>query len=218
MSGFSLKNPSGSPVSKDELLEDLLRVAKIVGTTELTKSSYRTHGRFGTSSYGKHFGSWNRAIEAAGLMPAHEVLISNERLFENLMHVWEKYGRQPTRSELKIPPSKFTHNPYVRSFNSWRRALEAFVDFANSKERAAPVTIEIFEQSSTPRSPTLRTRFKILSRDNFKCVACGASPATTHGLRLHVDHIVAWSKGGLTEEANLQTLCEPCNLGKSNVL
>ena len=38
------------------------------------------------------------------------------------------------------------------------------------------------------------------------------------GLSLHVDHIKAWSLSGETVEENLQTLCEPCNLGKSNVL
>jgi 5-methylcytosine-specific restriction endonuclease McrA len=35
---------------------------------------------------------------------------------------------------------------------------------------------------------------------------------------LHVDHIKPWSLGGLTVDENLQTLCEPCNLGKSNAL
>jgi len=38
------------------------------------------------------------------------------------------------------------------------------------------------------------------------------------GLSLHVDHIEPWSRGGKTIEENLQTLCEKCNLGKSNVL
>ncbi|MCW5775769.1 MAG: HNH endonuclease [Phycisphaeraceae bacterium] len=31
---------------------------------------------------------------------------------------------------------------------------------------------------------------------------------------LHVDHILAWSNGGETVLANLQTLCDRCNLGK----
>ncbi|MCL4507775.1 MAG: HNH endonuclease [Chloroflexi bacterium] len=36
-------------------------------------------------------------------------------------------------------------------------------------------------------------------------------------MELHVDHILAWSKGGETVLENLQTLCSVCNLGKSNV-
>jgi 5-methylcytosine-specific restriction endonuclease McrA len=34
------------------------------------------------------------------------------------------------------------------------------------------------------------------------------------GVELHVDHVTPWSKGGETTLANLQTLCNKCNLGK----
>jgi len=36
------------------------------------------------------------------------------------------------------------------------------------------------------------------------------------GLELHVDHIQPWSRGGPTVFENLQTLCNSCNLGKSD--
>jgi 5-methylcytosine-specific restriction endonuclease McrA len=58
-------------------------------------------------------------------------------------------------------------------------------------------------------------RYQVLTRDNSRCQRCGAS-ALTHGVTLHVDHIVPVSKGGKTVLGNLQTLCETCNLGKSN--
>ncbi len=57
-------------------------------------------------------------------------------------------------------------------------------------------------------------RYDILKRDNFRCVICGRSQAD--GVKLHVDHIIPVSKGGKTEWNNLRTLCEDCNLGKSN--
>ncbi len=59
-------------------------------------------------------------------------------------------------------------------------------------------------------TPSLR--YDIMKRDNFCCVLCGAS--ANDGVKLHVDHILPVSKGGLTEESNLRTLCEDCNLGK----
>jgi 5-methylcytosine-specific restriction endonuclease McrA len=62
---------------------------------------------------------------------------------------------------------------------------------------------------------TTRLRFEVLNRDDSRCRGCGAS-AKVHGAVLHVDHIVPVSKGGKTVLENLQTLCEPCNLGKSN--
>ena len=72
-------------------------------------------------------------------------------------------------------------------------------------------------QHKTSRTISLQLRYKILKRDNFKCCACGASPAKDPNVELHVDHIIPWSKGGETEEDNLQTLCSMCNLGKSNL-
>ena len=57
-------------------------------------------------------------------------------------------------------------------------------------------------------------RYDILKRDNFKCQICGATQ--NDGVTLHVDHIVPVSKGGKTEWSNLRTLCERCNLGKSD--
>lgn len=57
-------------------------------------------------------------------------------------------------------------------------------------------------------------RYDVLKRDNYKCKICGAS--AQDGAKLHVDHIVPVSKGGKTTISNLQTLCDRCNIGKSN--
>lgn len=69
----------------------------------------------------------------------------------------------------------------------------------------------------TRREPGMRLRFEVLKRDNFKCCACGASPAKDPAIELHIDHVIPWSKGGETEPDNLQTLCAICNIGKSDV-
>ena len=61
-----------------------------------------------------------------------------------------------------------------------------------------------------------KLRYAVLKRDNFKCRACGASPAKDSNIELHVDHIIPWSKGGETTLENLQTLCSRCNIGKSD--
>ena len=57
-------------------------------------------------------------------------------------------------------------------------------------------------------------RYDILKRDGFKCTLCGAT--ADNGVTLHVDHIVPVAKGGKTEWSNLRTLCDRCNLGKSD--
>ncbi len=91
--------------------------------------------------------------------------------------------------------------------------------FANAEDIAAPQQTQNSQASarSTQRDPSLRLRYRVLARDNFSCVQCGASPAKDPSVELHLDHILAWSKGGETTYENLQTLCFKCNLGKSNV-
>lgn len=59
-------------------------------------------------------------------------------------------------------------------------------------------------------------RYDVFYRDHFKCKICGAS--SDQGVQLHVDHIIPVSKGGKSTIDNLQTLCERCNIGKSNKL
>lgn len=66
------------------------------------------------------------------------------------------------------------------------------------------------------RTISNKLRYTVLKRDNFKCCACGASPAKNPSIELHIDHIVPWSKGGDTVLENLQTLCSKCNIGKSD--
>jgi len=58
-----------------------------------------------------------------------------------------------------------------------------------------------------------KLRFEVLQRDQFQCKYCHDKSSEA---RLHVDHIIPVSRGGLTELKNLQTLCEACNLGKGD--
>lgn len=53
-------------------------------------------------------------------------------------------------------------------------------------------------------------RNQIFDRDNWKCVSCGDIE------NLQIDHIIPFSKGGTTEDNNLQTLCKSCNYKKGN--
>ncbi len=56
------------------------------------------------------------------------------------------------------------------------------------------------------------TRCAVYYRDGGTCQRCGAfRPAVTH-----MDHIIPWSSGGSDHGGNLRTLCEPCNLSRSN--
>ncbi len=56
-------------------------------------------------------------------------------------------------------------------------------------------------------------RYDVLKRAGGKCELCGCSAKERP---LHVDHIIPRSKGGKNDMANLQALCERCNLAKGN--
>lgn len=61
---------------------------------------------------------------------------------------------------------------------------------------------------------TSSLREKIKSRDSYACQICGLSVNAEKNLLLEIDHIVPLSKGGITSESNLQTLCWKCNRSK----
>lgn len=215
---FTLSRVSGAPVSDEELIADLQRVAKSLNSDTVPQKKYGTLGTFDYSTVTRRFGSWNNALRLAGLSISNEVDIPDERLFENLLVLWQHLARQPRRSELSSPPSTISQTPYNRRFGSWTAALEAFVNYANGSSVESPAAQPDTETArrATGRDPSLRLRWHVLQRDHFTCCACGASPALTRGVELHVDHVVPWSKGGETVLDNLQTLCSTCNLGKSN--
>lgn len=63
---------------------------------------------------------------------------------------------------------------------------------------------------------TSKLRDFIKARDNYTCCFCGNSTYAEPNLLLEIDHIIPVSKGGLTVESNLQTLCWKCNRSKSD--
>lgn len=62
---------------------------------------------------------------------------------------------------------------------------------------------------------TSSLREKIKIRDNYTCQKCGLSTNVEQNLLLEIDHIIPLSKGGITSEENLQTLCWRCNRAKA---
>ncbi|WP_298263887.1 homing endonuclease associated repeat-containing protein [Acidocella sp.] len=218
MSKFELERVQGAYVSDQKLLADLKRAAQLAGTEILSQRLYSIHGQYDPTTASRRFGSWNKAVTAAGLQIANEKNIPDARLFENIMVLWEYYGRQPRRAELANPPSKISQGAYRRRFHSWMDSLAQFVDYVNAQELQPPNSAEVLGARQTGRDPSARMRFRVMTRDNFKCLACGISPANQFGVTLHIDHKKPWSLGGKTTDDNLQTLCDKCNLGKSNVL
>jgi hypothetical protein len=195
----------------------------------LSDANYNEAGKYSVKTIQKRFGTWNNALQKAGIEITVQQNISDKELFENIEEVWISLGRQPKYDEIKKPLSKYSTGPYDKRFGSFRKALEAFVEFINSEndqnreiEKTEPKessseTIqesEIIFKHKTKRIPSERVKVQVLMRDGNKCKLCGI---TLTGENIHFDHILAWSKGGETVLENLQVLCATHNLAKGNL-
>jgi hypothetical protein len=203
------------------LLDLLRRMAREAGGDTITAYAMMRRGGPNVATFRRRFGSWANAMRAAGLRLGRGARRHTDAdCFENLRAVWKFHGRQPTAREMREPPSVIGPDAYLRRFGRWNLALARFAQLANRGKLADPKgytpppapAVQPRKQRTTP----LHLRFQVLTRDNFRCTACGISPAIYPACRLQVDHILPASKGGATELGNLRTLCSLCNLGRGD--
>jgi predicted restriction endonuclease len=214
-------------IPDSELLDDLRRVVEKLGLDKISSRQYDENGgKYNAGTIGVRFGSWNNALEKAGLKLILKHNSSDTELFKNIENIWIKLGRQPVSRDMKRPLSEFSTHPYISKFGSFRNGLEAFVEFINSDIEDIgqteieqnlldnSITNEIIFKHKTKRNPSERLKVQVLMRDGNKCRLCGI---TLTGDNIHFDHIFPWSKGGETTLENLQILCAPHNLAKGNL-
>ena len=202
--------------SDEDLIADLKKVSKTLEANTVTIEEYNRDGKYHATTLTRRFGSWFKCLELAGLEPSRSKLnVSEDELFQNIEALWQYYGRQPKYHEVRKPLSKFSVGTYEKRYGTFYNALNEFIRAMNGDIVDGSISNE--KTTSNARNINYRLRFKIMQRDNFKCCICGASPANTAGITLHIDHIVPCAKGGQATMENLQTLCSKCNLGKSDL-
>ena len=215
-------------IPDEDLLADLKTIADKLGKNSISSREYNDSGaKYTSGTIAARFGSWNNALQKAGLELVHQREVLVEELFKNLEQVWIKIGQQPTFRDMKRPISKYSTHQYVTKFGAWRNALIEFVEYINSDKQTDSNDVEATEMNvetiqnapqifkhTTKRFPSERLKVQVLMRDGNKCRLCGV---TVTGDNIHFDHIKPWSKGGETILENLQVLCEVHNLAKGNL-
>ena len=58
--------------------------------------------------------------------------------------------------------------------------------------------------------------FELFDRDSFTCIYCGRS-SVVDKVKLNIDHIIAFDKGGKDIANNLVTCCSDCNVRKGTI-
>lgn len=104
---------------------------------------------------------------------------------------------------------------YVEKYNMWLLANRDKEANSSTGLRKIQLTADEIEKLTKNKLKVQAgLRWLVFKRDDWKCVSCGRSSAD--GIILHIDHILPRSKGGKDVIENYQTLCNICNIGKSN--
>ena len=227
---------------EEKIFEELEKAAKYFNYIEFGRRDFDKIADISSSVVRKHFaGSWTTALDVLkkrlqqkglDLSPrphAPNRVYSDKDLFEEMERVWQKVGQRPSRTEWEMSEPKISYQCYKQRFGGWVNACNKFIEYKMGaeiladdfilpeREDAKTLTkVSSNYKQENSRNISLSVRLKVLNRDNFRCVFCGKSPATDIGTKLHLDHIKPFSKGGKSIIENLQTLCEECNLGKSD--
>lgn len=106
---------------------------------------------------------------------------------------------------------------YISSGGNASTSCDVVMDIDNLNRFVVYLSEKIKFKKSVAGQRALMTsklRQAIKERDGYTCKKCGASLAQEPHLLLEIDHIVPVSRGGMTTEDNLQTLCWRCNRSK----
>ena len=236
---FKFQRHQINKISREEMLDELERVAKHFNYIEFGRRSFDKVARMSSSVIRKSFdGSWKITLRALkqrlnskglDLNPrtiSPNRIFSDKDLFGELERVWKKVGQRPSKAEWESSRPKVSYSSYKQRFGGWTNACLNFIEYKmghklildnpqkNIKIRENNRGLKISKENK--REIPLNLRLKVLDRDNFRCAYCGRSPALERGVTLHIDHKMPFSKGGETKLDNLQVLCSDCNLGKGN--
>jgi hypothetical protein len=199
---------------RDSIVAELRRVATKLGKPTLSKREINRHARVSANTVLRRFGSVKLAYEAAGLIPPKPRL-TNEEILAMLVVLWRitwrESGRSPSLRELKTCGFPVSGRAIRNHFGSWKKALLAAA-------ASAPDCLTEADVESAPPKPERqkisdRKRFLVFQRDGYQCQICRKT-----GVELELDHVIPVCRGGSDEMDNLQTLCRPCNAGKSGSL
>lgn len=146
-------------IDTETLLADLRRLAAELDQPP-TLQQYREHGRHSATTYYNRFGSWQSALEAAGLEsrpPDSEV--AEAELLADLQRIADEFDQRPTAA-LVNEHGTYWASTYRNHFGSWRNALEQ-AGFEVPDQYQAPIAEEdllaelrrLAEELSHPPSP-----------------------------------------------------------------
>jgi hypothetical protein len=114
------------------LPNELIRISKLLNSSSISQSEFEAHGNISVTTVRYTFGSWNTAIEAAGLMPnepgrnlSHNKLrLDDDAYLREIVRLTEELGKKPTLSLLNAK-GKYSVKPYRDRWGTFSEACDA---------------------------------------------------------------------------------------------
>jgi hypothetical protein len=117
--------------SQLRVIAEIQRVARMLNVTRLSSADFDKHHERGClSTAGYQFGSWDRAVRAAGLEPPEPggsnrgPKITTEELLAEIIRVHRQLRKTPTECEM-ARFGQYGPKPYMERWGSWTAAREA---------------------------------------------------------------------------------------------
>ncbi|MDC1174296.1 HNH endonuclease [Bacteriovoracaceae bacterium] len=117
-------------IGSEDLLEDLMNVAKTLQKETVTIKEYKEYGQYSYQTLKKRFGSWENSLDEAGLKKSKrpwggglvETKIPEKELIEDLKRVREKIDRKSVTIKDYDKHGKFGSSAICKRFGGWNNA------------------------------------------------------------------------------------------------
>lgn len=107
-----------------ELLDYLKQFYEENGRTPMQDEFARNPKYPSWSTYVHRFGSWNKALEMAGLDINYHASYTDEQLLNYLKQFYNETGKAPTETDFRYNKKYPSITTYIKHFGSWNKALK----------------------------------------------------------------------------------------------
>lgn len=206
-------------LTKQDVIDELQAVTRDLGHAPMAVDMEQ-HGSFSHEPPIRMFGSWDVALDAAGLgRPPRERRgqtnpIQKDEIISELERISDIVDRTPHTTDMEQHGS-FSVEPVIRRFGSWDDALES---------AGFDITTPLVNKNKLNYGPGWADRrIQIRARDNNLCRVCGKSDIEITHTSVNVHHITPARGFGahkddvdtdyeqMNDPSNLICLCPSCH-------
>ena len=188
-------------VKTEVYLTELRRLSNELGRSP-GENDMANLGEFSKNAYHCHFGSWNEALEEAGLEMCRQSGITKEDLISELHRLRDELGRTPRSMDISNH-SDYSIGNYDYHLGGWNNAL-------------SEAGFEITQQTLPPKEDLLSEIRRLADKLGHKPFASDMTEHGKYGARSYFRRFGSW--GNALEEAGFEarTMGEWILTGKDN--